>query len=480
MVNLFYKSTQARQSAYNKQRSKDLINQLKQKEKIRALNEQEQYNEEVANQLSGMYSKLIESNESNTKAILAQLKGRKAPPSVSQSLLQKIGMTTAMNSPKVDEIREVEAMEPNYFRGDKVDEIRPAQSTVRRYPMQYKADETRPAEVLRQQYPLQAKEDETRPATAIAPQTLSTIEETIKKLQDSARADRLLREQTRLPSYNRGRYLTSRELLMKGKKERGIRQTAKQQKENLIRSNQIQNYASTLQQTRERRQNLARDLQNYLALRRQPQQNVEAFLSASESVMDSLSPRSNRSDIPILEDIDSPRVARSIAEDVVKVIDSPELRNAIARANFAKRSVEKKRRQLINRVERAIRDTEAKRDDVLSEMQQVYDSPPRIRRQTSTATSPTATTASLTTNMEADAKSPPRGPHLSTMKKELKEWYSMYPQEKRYPSLRSLTTAQVNAEISRLQSKYNLEAKGRGIARRNARIQKKSVANRRY
>ena len=89
MVNLFYKSTQARQSAYNKQRSKDLINQLKQKEKIRALNEQEQYNEEVANQLSGMYSKLIESNESNTKAILAQLKGRKAPPSVSQAFYKK-------------------------------------------------------------------------------------------------------------------------------------------------------------------------------------------------------------------------------------------------------------------------------------------------------------------------------------------------------------------------------------------------------
>ena len=60
MVNLFYKSNQARLNAYNKQRSQDLINQLKQKERINALNQQQEYNDEVANELAKLYAKFIE------------------------------------------------------------------------------------------------------------------------------------------------------------------------------------------------------------------------------------------------------------------------------------------------------------------------------------------------------------------------------------------------------------------------------------
>lgn len=58
---LFYKSNQARLSTYNKQRSKDLINQLKQKERISALNQEQVYNDEVADQLAQLYAKFIES-----------------------------------------------------------------------------------------------------------------------------------------------------------------------------------------------------------------------------------------------------------------------------------------------------------------------------------------------------------------------------------------------------------------------------------
>jgi len=60
MVNLFYKSNQARLNAYNKQRSQDLINQLKQKERINALNQLQEYNDEVANELAKLYAKFIE------------------------------------------------------------------------------------------------------------------------------------------------------------------------------------------------------------------------------------------------------------------------------------------------------------------------------------------------------------------------------------------------------------------------------------
>ena len=468
MVNLFYKSTQARQSVYNKQRSKDLINQVKQKEKIRALNEQEEYNEEVADRLSKVYAKFIEkepvkksidaiSNPSNTKVILEKLQGRKALPSVNQSLLQKLGMTTAMNSPKTDEIREAEAMIPQYFLGDKVDETRPL---VERAPIKTRGMITyKPQDQLTED---EKYEIGLRPATAIAPQTLSTIEETIKKLQDSERADRLLRQQAirnvygRDMVYNRERYTRARALLVKGKKERGIRLQAKEQKNNLIRSNQIQNYANTLQQTRERRQHLARELQNYLSTRQQPQ-NIKEFLNASENVIDSLSPRSSESDIPILGDIDSPKLARSIADDFIKAINSPELRSVINQMSVAKRNVDRQFQRVISKYDQVIRDTEAKRDEILGEMQQVFESPPRVRRQRSQS-SPTDTTASLTTNMTADAKSPPRV-HISRVRSAVKEYYDMYPNERKIRNLPSSSLRNLNAELSRLQMKYDLEEK---------------------
>jgi hypothetical protein len=59
-ANLFYKSNQTRLNAHNKQRSQDLINQIKQKECFNALNHQPVYNEEDANQLAGTHAKLIE------------------------------------------------------------------------------------------------------------------------------------------------------------------------------------------------------------------------------------------------------------------------------------------------------------------------------------------------------------------------------------------------------------------------------------
>lgn len=70
MVNLFYKSNQQRLRVFNEQRKLDLINQLKQKEKIRAINDQEIYNDEVADQLAKIYANFIE-KPSIKKSLLA-------------------------------------------------------------------------------------------------------------------------------------------------------------------------------------------------------------------------------------------------------------------------------------------------------------------------------------------------------------------------------------------------------------------------
>lgn len=60
MVNLFYKSNQERMRVYNEQRTLDLINQLKQKEKLDAYNNEELYNETLADQYAKLYAKLYD------------------------------------------------------------------------------------------------------------------------------------------------------------------------------------------------------------------------------------------------------------------------------------------------------------------------------------------------------------------------------------------------------------------------------------
>jgi hypothetical protein len=83
MVNLFYKSNQQRLRVFNEQRKLDLINQLKQKEKIRAINDQEIYNDEVADQLAKIYANFIEK------------------PSIKKSLLTSSNIQMIEQSPKV-------------------------------------------------------------------------------------------------------------------------------------------------------------------------------------------------------------------------------------------------------------------------------------------------------------------------------------------------------------------------------------------
>lgn len=82
MVNLFYKSNQQRLRVFNEQRKLDLINQLKQKEKIRAINDQEIYNDEVADQLAKIYANFIEK------------------PSIKKSLLTSSNIQMIEQSPK--------------------------------------------------------------------------------------------------------------------------------------------------------------------------------------------------------------------------------------------------------------------------------------------------------------------------------------------------------------------------------------------
>lgn len=70
MVNLFYKSNQQRLRTYNEQRKLDLINQLKQKEKIRAINDEEIYNDELADQLAKIYAGFLDKSSAK-ESILA-------------------------------------------------------------------------------------------------------------------------------------------------------------------------------------------------------------------------------------------------------------------------------------------------------------------------------------------------------------------------------------------------------------------------
>lgn len=64
MVNLFYASNQTRQKVYNEQRKKDLINQLKQLEKIRAYNNQELYDEQMADKMAKLYANISDKTKS--------------------------------------------------------------------------------------------------------------------------------------------------------------------------------------------------------------------------------------------------------------------------------------------------------------------------------------------------------------------------------------------------------------------------------
>ena len=84
MVNLFYKSNQQRLRVFNEQRKLDLINQLKQKEKIRAINDQEIYNDEVADQLAKIYANFIE-KPSIKKSLLASSNIQMIEPSTPTS-----------------------------------------------------------------------------------------------------------------------------------------------------------------------------------------------------------------------------------------------------------------------------------------------------------------------------------------------------------------------------------------------------------
>jgi hypothetical protein len=83
MVNLFYKSNQQRLRVFNEQRKLDLINQLKQKEKIRAINDQEIYNDEVADQLAKIYANFIE-KPSIKKSLLTSSNIQMPPTPASQ------------------------------------------------------------------------------------------------------------------------------------------------------------------------------------------------------------------------------------------------------------------------------------------------------------------------------------------------------------------------------------------------------------
>lgn len=78
MVNLFYKSNQQRLRTYNEQRKLDLINQLKQKEKIRAINDEEIYNDELADQLAKIYAGFLDKSSAK-ESILALSAPTQAP-----------------------------------------------------------------------------------------------------------------------------------------------------------------------------------------------------------------------------------------------------------------------------------------------------------------------------------------------------------------------------------------------------------------
>lgn len=67
MTTLYYGSIQQRMKKYDQQRQQDLLNQLTQKEKITALNNQEIYNEKVIENMTKVYVKMIDKIPESTK-----------------------------------------------------------------------------------------------------------------------------------------------------------------------------------------------------------------------------------------------------------------------------------------------------------------------------------------------------------------------------------------------------------------------------
>lgn len=120
MVNLFYKSNQQRLRTYNEQRKLDLINQLKQKEKIRAINDEEIYNDELADQLAKIYAGFLDKSSAK-ESILALSAPTPAPAPV--TALTPAPVTAQLPAPVTAQLPAPAPRKINLYEKKRIDSL---------------------------------------------------------------------------------------------------------------------------------------------------------------------------------------------------------------------------------------------------------------------------------------------------------------------------------------------------------------------